>query len=109
MVINVSVCGVIEMVCKYKNKFGCVYVGCNGIFGVLMEDMIDMMVELVCMIVVLRYMLGGVFGFVRYKFKGFDKNCVEYEWFIEVFRVYDIGYFFYNGGGDFMDIVYKVL
>jgi 6-phosphofructokinase 1 len=40
--------------------------------------------------------------------KGLDENRAEYERLIEVFKAHDIGYFFYNGGGDSMDTAHKV-
>ncbi len=44
----------------------------------------------------------------RYKLKGLDENRAEYERLIEVFKAHDIGYFFYNGGGDSADTCHKV-
>jgi 6-phosphofructokinase 1 len=40
--------------------------------------------------------------------KGLDESRAEYERLIEIFRAHDIGYFFYNGGGDSQDTAYKV-
>jgi 6-phosphofructokinase 1 len=37
-----------------------------------------------------------------------DESRAEYERLIEVFRAHDIGYFFYNGGGDSQDTAWKV-
>ena len=56
----------------------------------------------------LRHTPGGAFGSARYKLKGLDQNRAEYERLIEVFKAHDIGYFFYNGGGDSMDTAHKV-
>jgi len=58
--------------------------------------------------VALRHTPGGAFGSARYKLKGLDENRAEYERLIEVFRAHDIGYFFYNGGGDSQDTAHKV-
>ena len=51
-------------------------------------------------IAALKHTPGGAFGSARYKLKGLEQNRAEYERLIEVFRAHDIGYFFYNGGGD---------
>jgi ATP-dependent phosphofructokinase / diphosphate-dependent phosphofructokinase len=107
-VINASACGVIETARKHKTKIGKVYAGRNGIIGALTEDMIDTSRESAKVIAGLRYTPGGAFGSARYKLKGLDENRAEYERLIEVFRAHDIGYFFYNGGGDSADTCYKV-
>jgi len=107
-VINASACGVIETARKRKAKLGRVYAGRNGILGALTEDMIDTTAESARTIAALKYTPGGAFGSARYKLRGLDKNRAEYERLIEVFKAHDIGYFFYNGGGDSMDTAHKV-
>ena len=107
-VINASACGVIETARKYRSRIGRVYAGRNGILGALTEDMIDASAESAATIKALRHTPGGAFGSARYKLKGFDENLAEYERLIEVFRAHNIGYFFYNGGGDSMDTANKV-
>src|SRR5437762_4649782 len=107
-VINASACGVIETARKHKGKLGKVYAGVNGILGALTEDMIDTTAESAKTIAGLRYTPGGAFGSARYKLKGLEQNRAEYERLIEVFKAHEIGYFFYNGGGDSMDTAHKV-
>ncbi|MCG8434218.1 MAG: 6-phosphofructokinase [Gammaproteobacteria bacterium] len=107
-VINASACGVIETARKHKNKIGKVYAGKNGIIGALSEDLIDTSKETARAIAALRHTPGGAFGSCRYKLKGLDQNRAEYERLIEVFKAHDIGYFFYNGGGDSADTCHKV-
>jgi ATP-dependent phosphofructokinase / diphosphate-dependent phosphofructokinase len=107
-VINASACGVIETARKFRNEIGKVYAGRNGIIGALTEDMIDTYAESKSVIAGLRHTPGGAFGSARYKLKGLDENRAEYARLIEVFRAHDIGYFFYNGGGDSMDTANKV-
>jgi len=107
-VINASACGVIETARRHRKELGKVYAGRNGILGALTEDMIDTTAESKAAIAALRYTPGGAFGSARYKLKGLDQNRAEYERLIEVFKAHDIGYFFYNGGGDSMDTAYKV-
>ncbi len=107
-VINASACGVIETARKHSAHIGKVYAGRNGIIGALTEDMIDTSRESAKAIAGLRHTPGGAFGSARYKLKGLEENRAEYERLIEVFRAHDIGYFFYNGGGDSADTCYKV-
>ena len=107
-VINASACGVIETARKFRKQIGKVYAGRNGIIGALTEDMIDTSRESPRAIAALRHTPGGAFGSARYKLKGLDENRVEYARLIDVFRAHDIGYFFYNGGGDSMDTANKV-
>ena len=107
-VINASACGVIETARQNRRRIGKVYAGRNGIIGALTEDMIDTSRETARAIAALRHTPGGAFGSARYKLKGLDQNRAEYERLIEVFRAHDIGYFFYNGGGDSADTCFKV-
>jgi 6-phosphofructokinase len=107
-VINASACGVIETARKHPDQIGKVYAGRNGIIGALTEDLIDTGEESDEAIAALRYTPSGAFGSCRYKLKSLDANRREYERLIEVFKAHDIGYFFYNGGGDSADTCYKI-
>lgn len=107
-VINASAAGVIETARKYEDRIGKVYAGRNGILGALTEDLIDTSQESPATIAALRHTPAGAFGSCRYKLKGFEDNQAEYERLIEVFKAHDIGYFFYNGGGDSADTCLKV-
>ncbi|HCU05560.1 MAG: 6-phosphofructokinase [Gammaproteobacteria bacterium GWE2_42_36] len=107
-VINASACGVIETAKKFKDKIGKIYAGKNGIIGALREELIDVSKESPKDIAKLRHTPAGAFGSCRYKLKGLDENKAEYERLIEVFEAHDIGYFFYNGGGDSQDTAYKI-
>ncbi|MEK6806323.1 MAG: 6-phosphofructokinase [Pseudomonadota bacterium] len=107
-VINTSAQGVIETARKHPDKIGKVLAGRNGIIGALTEDLIDTSLESAENIAALRHTPAGAFGSCRYKLKGFDKNQAEYERLIQVFKAHDIGYFFYNGGGDSADTCLKV-
>ena len=107
-VINASACGVIETARKHKDKIGKVYAGRNGIIGALTEELIDTTKESAKAISSLRYTPSGAFGSCRYKLKSLEANKREYERLIEVFKAHNIGYFFYNGGGDSADTCYKV-
>ena len=107
-VINASACGVIETARKHKDRIGKLYAGRNGILGALEEDLIDTSKESVAAIAALRHTPSGAFGSARYKLKSLEQNRAEYERLIEVFKAHDIGYFFYNGGGDSADTCLKV-
>ena len=107
-VINASACGLIETARKHKGKIGKVYAGRNGIIGALSEDLIDTSKETAAAIAALRHTPSGAFGSCRYKLKGIEEHRAQYERLIEVFKAHDIGYFFYNGGGDSADTCLKV-
>ena len=107
-VINASACGVIETCRKHKNRIAKVYAGRHGIVGALTEDLIDTSKEPAAAIRALRHTPSGAFGSARYKLKKFEDNPAQYERLIEVFKAHDIGYFFYNGGGDSADTCLKV-
>jgi ATP-dependent phosphofructokinase / diphosphate-dependent phosphofructokinase len=107
-VINATACGLIETARSHPDKIGAVYAGRHGIIGALTEDLIDTSRESPDAIAALRHTPAGAFGSCRYKLKGLEQNRAEYERIIDVFRAHDIGYFFYNGGGDSQDTCYKI-
>ena len=107
-VINASASGVIETARKHPDKIGTVYAGENGIIGALTENLIDTSIETDTDIAALNHTPSGAFGSCRYKMKSLEKNRAEYERLIEVFKAHNIGYFFYNGGGDSADTCLKV-
>jgi 6-phosphofructokinase len=107
-VINASACGVIETARKHRDKIGKVYAGRNGIIGALTEDLIDTGKETAKAIAGLRTTPSGAFGSCRFKLKSLEESRAQYERLIEVFKAHNIGYFFYNGGGDSADTCLKV-
>ncbi len=107
-VINASACGLIEAARKHPGRIAKVYAGRNGILGALNEDLIDTSLESDASIAALRYTPSGAFGSCRHKLKGLEQSKKEYERLIDVFQAHDIGYFFYNGGGDSQDTALKV-
>ncbi len=107
-VINASACAVIQTARQHVDNIARVYAGRNGIIGALTEDLIDTSQESDAAIAALRHTPSGAFGSCRYKLKGLEQNRAEYERLIEVFRAHNIGYFFYNGGGDSADTCHKV-
>ncbi|MGA8258847.1 MAG: 6-phosphofructokinase [Arenicellales bacterium] len=107
-VINATAAGVIQTARRHPKRIGRVYAGNNGIIGALTEELIDTYKESDKTIEALRHTPSGAFGSCRYKLKGLEENRREYERLIEVFAAHDIGYFFYNGGGDSADTCLKV-
>jgi 6-phosphofructokinase len=107
-VINATAAGVIEAARANSDKIGTVLAGKNGIMGALSEELIDTRIYSDEQISALIHTLSGAFGSCRYKLKSVEENKREYDRLIEVFKAHDIGYFFYNGGGDSADTCLKV-
>jgi ATP-dependent phosphofructokinase / diphosphate-dependent phosphofructokinase len=107
-VINASACGVLETVRQHSDQIAKVYAGRNGIIGALTEELIDTSSESEAAIAALKHTPGAAFGSCRYKLGSLHEHRAQYERLIEVFRAYDVGYFFYNGGGDSQDTAHKV-
>lgn len=104
-VINATACGVLETARSHGVK---VFAGKNGIIGALREELIDTSLLSDTDVAKLKSTPGGAFGSCRFKLKDIDSNRREYERLIEVFKAHDIGYFFYNGGGDSQDTTNKI-
>ena len=98
----------IETCRQNSDRIGNVFAGHNGIIGALCEELIDTSRESDSDIAALKNTPSGAFGSCRFKLKGLEENRREYERLIEVFKAHEIGYFFYNGGGDSADTCYKV-
>ena len=107
-VINASAAGVIETARQHPDQIGTVFAGHNGIIGALTEELIDTSAESAEDIAALKTTPAGAFGSCRYKLKSLEANRAQYERLIEVFKAHDIGYFFYNGGGDSADTCLKI-
>jgi 6-phosphofructokinase 1 len=107
-VINASACGVLETARRHPTPIGKVLAGRNGIIGALTEDLIDTSAEPESAIAALKHTPGAAFGSCRYKLGSMQEHRGQYERLIEVFRAHDIGFFFYNGGGDSQDTAHKV-
>ena len=104
-VINASACGVIQTARKHPQNIGKVFAAKNGIIGALHEELIDTSLETDKAIAKLMHTPSGAFGSCRYKLKD---NGAEFAQLIDVFKAHNIGYFFYNGGGDSQDTANKV-
>ncbi len=104
-VINASACGVIQTARKHPQQIGKVYAAKSGIIGALQEDLIDTSLESDVDIAKLLHTPSGAFGSCRYKLKD---DGAEFARLLDVFKAHNIGYFFYNGGGDSQDTANKV-
>lgn len=104
-VINASACGVIQTARKHPQHINTVYAAKNGIVGALKGHLIDTSLDSDESIAKLLHTPSGAFGSCRHKLK---TDSDEFGKLIEVFKAHDIGYFFYNGGGDSQDTANKV-
>lgn len=104
-VINASACGVIQTARKNSDKIGKVFAAQSGIVGALSERLIDTSFETDEDIAKLMHTPSGAFGSCRHKLK---TDGPEFSRLLEVFEAHNIGYFFYNGGGDSQDTANKV-
>ncbi|MFA9441315.1 6-phosphofructokinase [Uliginosibacterium sp. sgz301328] len=103
-VINASASGVIEAALARPDAIGKLYLAHHGIVGALNEVLIDAASLTPAQRAALPVSPGGAFGSCRHKLKREE----EFDRLVALFAEYDIGYFFYNGGGDSADTCLKV-
>lgn len=106
-VINASAAGVFLEALKQPNITR-VYGACHGIKGILNEEFFDINLEDKDELKLLKTTPSSSIGSVRYKMKDLATDDSEYKKLLEVFKKYNIRYFFYNGGNDSMDTCNKV-
>ncbi|UWV45886.1 6-phosphofructokinase [Acetivibrio thermocellus] len=106
-VINASAAGVIQEALK-QDCITAVYGAAHGIKGILEENFFDMSKEDPYELELLKTTPSSALGSVRYKLKDADEDETDYKRLLEVFKKYNIRYFFYNGGNDSMDTCNKV-
>ena len=80
----------------------------NGIKGVLDDNLIDMGKEDPAELSLMKYTPSSALGSCRYKLKDPDVDDTDYKRILEIFRKYNVRYFFYNGGNDSMDTCNKI-
>ena len=80
----------------------------HGIKGVLEDDLIDMGQEDPQELEMMKYTPSSALGSCRYKLKDPDEDDTDYKRILEIFKKYDVRYFFYNGGNDSMDTCNKI-
>ncbi len=106
-VINASAAGVFLEALDQAN-ITAVYGAANGIKGVLNEQFYDIGKEDRKELELLKYTPSSALGSVRYKLKDASVDDTDYKRIVEVFKKYNVRYFFYNGGNDSMDTCNKI-
>ena len=106
-VINASAYGVIrealDSECITK-----VYGAAHGIVGVLNDKLYVMDEEDPKELELLLHTPSSELGSCRYKIADPEKDDTDYKRILEIFKKYDVRYFFYNGGNDSMDTCNKI-
>ncbi len=85
-----------------------VYGAAHGIRGILNEEFYDISKEDKKELLLLKNTPSSALGSVRYKLKDASVDDTDYKRLLEVFKKYDVRYFFYNGGNDSMDTCNKI-
>ncbi|MEG1535649.1 MAG: 6-phosphofructokinase [Clostridia bacterium] len=106
-VINSSAAGVFTEALK-QDCITAVYGAAHGIRGVLNEEFYDISKEDEKELLLLKNTPSSALGAVRYKLKDASVDETDYKRLFEVFKKYNIRYFFYNGGNDSMDTCNKI-
>ena len=106
-VINASAYGVIRTALD-SDVITKVYGAANGIKGVLDDRLYDMGLEDAEELEMLLYTPSSALGSCRYKIADPDVDDTDYKRILEIFKKYDVRYFFYNGGNDSMDTCNKI-
>ncbi len=106
-VINNSLRGIIDSCLAYPSHFDRIYAGWHGIEGVLKEELLDLSAQDSHEIELLQTTpAAGSIGTCRYKLK--DNQKEDFHRLLEVFKVHNIGYFFYIGGNDSQHTALKI-
>ena len=106
-VINSSAAGVFLEALKHDEITG-IYGAEHGIRGILEEKLFDIRKEDVKELELLKHTPSSALGSVRYKLKDAKVDETDYMRLLEVFKKYNVRYFFYNGGNDSMDTCNKI-
>ena len=106
-VINASAQGVIQTALK-ANCITRVLGAAHGIKGILDDKLYDMGKEDPKELELMQYTPSSALGSCRYKLADPDKDDTDYRRILEIFKKYDVRYFFYNGGNDSMDTCNKI-
>lgn len=110
--INATLAGVVRGVLENAHG-GCIntlYGMRNGVEGLLREDIVNLSEFFVDSekIDILEQTPAAALGSCRKKLPKIEEGRETYEKLIEIFKKYDIRYFFYIGGNDSMDTVAKL-
>ena len=85
-----------------------VYGAAHGIKGVLDDQLYVMDEEDPAELKLLLNTPSSELGSCRYKMKDPDADDTDYKRILEIFKKYNVRYFFYNGGNDSMDTCNKI-
>jgi len=108
-VINSSLAGVIKGGFDHGDKIGKVYGGLYGIEGVDEEKIVSLdKFKDEELLNLLKQTPSSYLGSCRKKLPSLEEDKGFYERIFEIFKKYDIGYFFCIGGNDSMDTVDKM-
>ena len=106
-VINASAYGVIKTALE-SEYITTVYGANHGIKGVLEDRLMIMDEEDPKELEKMLYTPSSALGSCRYKIADPDEDDTDFKRILEIFRKYNIRYFFYNGGNDSMDTCNKI-
>ena len=106
-VINASAQGVIQTALKTP-CITQVLGAAHGIKGVLEDKLYDMAQEDPAELDLMKYTPSSALGSCRYKLANPDVDDTDYQRILEIFKKYNVRYFFYNGGNDSMDTCNKI-
>ena len=106
-VINSSVLGALEAALD-SDSITRVFGMAHGIKGLLDDHLYDIDKEDREELKLLRYTPSSALGSCRYKLADPSQDDTDYRRILEIFRKYDVRYFFYNGGNDSMDTCNKI-
>ncbi|MDO5113265.1 MAG: 6-phosphofructokinase [Planctomycetia bacterium] len=102
-VINSSLCGVIQACQRFPEKIGKIYGMRYGIEGFMREEILDLGKERPEVIESLKTTPSSALGSCRHKMQEEDFPKV-----LELFRKYNIRYYFLIGGNDTMDTIHRI-
>ena len=106
-VINASAYGVIRAALDAE-EITKVYGAAHGIKGVLEDKLYIMDEEDPAELELLLHTPSSELGSCRYKIADPEVDDTDYKRILEIFKKYNVRYFFYNGGNDSMDTCNKV-
>ena len=106
-VINCSAYGVIKTGLENPNITK-VYGAHHGIVGVLNDQLMIMDEEDPAELANMMHTPSSALGSCRYKIADPDVDDTDYKRILEIFKKYNVRYFFYNGGNDSMDTCNKI-
>src|ERR1041385_4371074 len=99
-VVNASLAGILQEALNYE-EIEEVYGACNGVLGILNEELIDLSEERKKTIEGLKHTPGAALGSCRHKIKPEAKEDLSRV--LEIFQAHNVRYLFYIGGNDSMD------